>query len=239
MSDSPAVAVTDLGKRYPGRRGGVHALLDVSFEIRPGEVVALMGDNGAGKSTLLDLLCGLTEPTAGSVTVLGRSPRESVLAGDVAAMLQSGGLLPDITVGETVQLMASFFNKPDVVDDVLEVAGLTEIADRRIAVCSGGEQQRVRFALALIPDARLLILDEPTAGMDWRARAEFWERIRGMAASGRTVLYASHYADEVEDIANRIVVLSQGRLVADTPAAELSGSGAFFAKLDALIRRAS
>lgn len=236
MAEHTAVDVEGLSKHYAGRRGGIRALTDVSFTIRPGEVVALMGDNGAGKSTLLDLLCGLTEATAGTVEVLGRPPRDSVLAGEVAAMLQTGGLLPDVTVGETVRLVASFFGKTEAYDEVLELAGLTDIADRRIAICSGGEQQRVRFALALIPDARLLVLDEPTAGMDWRARAEFWDRMKQLAAAGRTLLYASHYADEVEGVADRILVLSSGRLVADIPAADLAGDGAFFSRLDALIR---
>ncbi len=231
-----AIVVENLSKRYRGRGGGVRALEDVSFRVTPGEVVALMGDNGAGKSTLLDLLCGLTDPTEGTVTVLDRPPRASVLAGEVAAMLQSGGLLPDLTVGETVRLAASFFRKSEAYEDVIDMARLGGIANRRIAVCSGGEQQRVRFALALIPDARLLVLDEPTAGMDWRARAEFWERMQQLAAEGRTLLYASHYADEVEDVAHRILVLSSGKLVADSPAGELAGPGPFFPRLDALIR---
>ena len=239
MVDPDVVVAQDLSKRYPARGGGVQALAGISFRIHPGEVVALMGDNGAGKSTLLDLVCGLAHPTRGSVTVLGRSPRDAVLAGEVASMLQTGGLLPDVTVGETLALVASLFGRPEAAGEALEVAGLASIADRRIAVCSGGEQQRVRFALAMIPDARLLVLDEPTAGMDWRARAGFWDRMKQLTARGRTLVYASHYADEVEDVAHRILVLSAGSLVADVAAEELAGPGPFFGRLDALIRGSS
>lgn len=215
------------------------ALSEVSFAIGRGEIVALMGANGAGKSTLLDLVCGLTEPTSGRLEVLGTSPRRAVLAGEVAAMLQTGGLLPDLTVAETVGLVGSFYGRPVEVDRILGAAGLTQIAGRRIAVCSGGEQQRVKFALALIPDASLLVLDEPTAGMDWQARATFWASMRELTDAGRTLLYATHYADEVQGVASRILVLDGGRLAADTPASAVgSSSTTFFAALDSLIRRA-
>lgn len=210
-----AIVTENLTKEFRQGRDGVRALEEVSFRVSPGETVALMGDNGAGKSTLLDLVCGLTTPTSGLMEVLGQPPRAAVRDGRVAAMLQTGGLLPDLTVAETVTLVASLFDRPGEVDRALQAAGLARIADRRIAACSGGEQQRVKFALAMLPDAALLVLDEPTAGMDWHARAQFWEHMRALAERGRTLVYATHYADEVLDVADRVLVLSRGRLVAD------------------------
>ncbi|AQP45143.1 hypothetical protein RPIT_10345 [Tessaracoccus flavus] len=219
-----AVTVRAVGKVFHARHSVVEALDDVTFSVARGEIVALMGANGAGKSTLLDLICGLTTPTSGDVRVFGQAPRDAVLAGRLGAMLQMGGLLPDLTVAETVRLIASFYDRPIDVDEVLRTAGVEDIAGRRIAVCSGGEQQRVKFALALLPGAPLLVLDEPTAGMDWRARSAFWERMRMLTAEGRTLLYSSHYADEVEAVADRVVVLAEGRLVADIGTDEISAA---------------
>ena len=243
----PAIRLETVSKRFPGRPDAVTAVADVSFDLPRGQVVALMGDNGAGKSTLLDLVCGLSEPSSGTVRVLGGEPRAAVRDGRVSAVLQTGGLLPDLTVGETVELVASLFGRPAAAQDALERAGLTAITGRRIAVCSGGERQRVKVAMALVPEADLLVLDEPTAGMDWGARARFWAEMRGLAARGRTLLYASHYADEVVGIADRVLVLQAGRLAADTcvdailtaggvPVSALGEAG-FFGGLSAVLDR--
>src|SRR5699024_3032622 len=146
----------------------------VDLAISPGEVVAILGPNGAGKTTALDMVLGLTEPTTGSITSFGAAPRRAVHDGRVSAVLQTGGLLHDLTARETVRMIASTFpRRHQPVEDVLHRAGLAAKADRRVSKLSGGEQQRLRFALALLPDPDLLILDEPTAGMDVAARREF------------------------------------------------------------------
>jgi ABC-2 type transport system ATP-binding protein len=207
----PAVALSGVTKRF----GAVTAVDDVSVTIRQGEVVALLGPNGAGKTTTIDLVLGLTRPSAGTVRVFGRAPADAVLAGDVSAVLQTGGLLADLTVAETVRYLASLHRDPRPAAEVLARAGLTAIADRKVGKCSGGERQRLRFAIALLPEPRLLILDEPTAGMDVEGRRDFWAAIRADAARGRTVLFATHYLDEADGYADRIVLLRDGAVVAD------------------------
>ena len=193
----------------------VRAVDGVDLTIRPGEVVAILGPNGAGKTTTLDMVLGLTDPSAGTITSFGRAPRRAVHEGRVSAVLQTGGLLRDLTARETVRMIASTFPEPRPVDEVIERSGLTGKADRLVAKLSGGEQQRLRFALALLPDPDLLILDEPTAGMDVRARREFWRTMHEDAADGRTVVFATHYLEEADNFADRIVLMTGGRVVAD------------------------
>lgn len=148
-------------------------------------------------------------------------PRRAVRAGRVSAVLQSGGLVDDLTVRETVDLMSSFHAHHQGVDEVIERAGLGELRNRRVLKCSGGEQQLLRFALALLPDPELLVLDEPTAGMEVAARREFWEVMHADAEAGRTVVFATHYLAEAEDFARRIVMVADGRVAADGTTAEL------------------
>jgi ABC-2 type transport system ATP-binding protein len=207
----PAVAVEGLTKRF----GGVTAVDGLDLVVRPGEVVAFLGPNGAGKTSTIDVLLGLTQPTRGRVSVYGTSPRDAVAHGWVSAVMQTGGLLKDLSVRETVELTASLFARTQPVDVVLERAGITGIADRRVGKCSGGEQQRLRFAMALLPDPRLLVLDEPTTGMDVEGRRAFWSAIRDDARRGRTVLFATHYLEEADTYADRIVLVARGRVVAD------------------------
>jgi ABC-2 type transport system ATP-binding protein len=198
--------------------GPVRAVAGVDLDIVAGETVALLGPNGAGKSTTIDMLLGLTRPDAGEVTVFGRSPEQAIRAGLVGAMLQSGGLISEVTVRELLVLAASLYPAPMPVDEVLERADLSELADRRTTKLSGGQTQRVRFALALVPDPELLVLDEPTAAMDVETRRRFWASMRQLAAAGRTVLFATHYLDEADQYADRVVLLAGGRVVADGPA---------------------
>ena len=214
---SPAVQLRHLTKSF----GSFTAVDGIDLNINQGEIVAFLGPNGAGKTTTLDMILGLTNPTDGDVSVLGASPRQAVDEGRVSAVLQTGGLLVDMTVRETVQLIASLFKKATPVDEVMERAGITKIAGRRVSKCSGGEQQRVRFALALLPNPDLLILDEPTAGMDVTARREFWDTMRAEAAEGRTVIFATHYLEEADSFAERIVMISEGRIVADGNTSEI------------------
>lgn len=209
---SAAVQLEDLSRRF-----GTRTVLDrLRFSVEAGSVVALMGENGAGKSTLLDLVCGLTTPSSGSIRVLGGPPAEAVRAGRVGAMLQSGGLLEDLTVGETAQL----FGRRVATAQLLDEVGLAELTDRPVRLCSGGERQRLCWALAKAPRPELFVLDEPTAGMDWLARRDFWRQVRQAARDGATVLYSSHYADEVE-LADRLVLLSGGQVVLDASPAEV------------------
>lgn len=201
--------------------GSVHAVRGVDLTVRPGEIVAFLGPNGAGKTTTIDMILGLTNPDAGSIEVFGHSARGAVARGLVSAVLQSGGLLKDLTVRETVELTASLFAEKRPVDEALERAGILNLARRKVGLCSGGEQQRLRFAMALVSDPALLILDEPTTGMDVEARRSFWNAIRADAARGRTVMFATHYLDEADEYADRIVLMRGGQIVADGSTTEI------------------
>jgi len=222
---APAIELEALVKTFRPLRGShddeVRAVDGIDLRIDPGEVVAFLGPNGAGKTTTLDMVLGLTEPTTGSVRIFGRAAREEVIAGRVSAVLQTGGLLRDLTVRETVRMIASTYAVHSPVEDVIARAGLSALANRRVSKCSGGEQQRLRFALALLPDPRLLILDEPTAGMDVTARRDFWDTMHADATAGRTVVFATHYLEEADAFADRIVLVAGGRIVADGSTAEI------------------
>lgn len=214
-SSPPCVQARGVVKTFRTRSGTVTAVDNVDLDIQQGEIVALLGSNGAGKSTFLDLVLGLQRPTAGSVQVFGRSPREAIERELVGAVLQTGGLLPDMTVRNTVRMIASTFSNPLPLEKVLTAARLHEIADRKVAKCSGGEQQRLRFAMAMLGNPQLLVLDEPTAGMDTGARYDFWDNMHAQAQAGRTIIFATHYLEEVEQFAQRIVMMSKGSIVAD------------------------
>jgi ABC-2 type transport system ATP-binding protein len=201
--------------------GAVHAVRGIDLSIAPGETVALLGPNGAGKSTTIDVLLGLLPPDRGTVSVFGLTPRQAIDAGDVGAMLQAGGLVRDLTVRELVTMMAALSPHPLDVDDVLGVTGTTRIARRRVQKLSGGEIQRVRFAIALVSDPRLLVLDEPTVGMDVEARHDFWTVMRAFSAGGKTVIFATHYLEEADAYADRVVLMANGRVVADGAATEI------------------
>ncbi|MFC8714357.1 ABC transporter ATP-binding protein [Streptomyces sp. NPDC057197] len=211
------VAFGQVTKSY----GTVRAVDGLSLALYPGETVALLGPNGAGKSTTLDLLLGLKQPDSGSLSVFGTGPREAIVAGRVGAMLQSGGLMDEVTVAELVKLACDLHPRPYKPADVLARAGVTQIADRKVNKLSGGQEQRVRFALATAGDSDLIVLDEPTTGMDVSARQAFWATMREQADQGRTVLFATHYLEEADAIADRVLVLHRGRLLADGTAAEI------------------
>ena len=201
--------------------GTVRAVDGIDLAITPGEVVAFLGPNGAGKTTTIDMLLGLANPDSGTVSVLGLDPSRAIAEGRVSAVMQSGGLLKDLTVGETVELTASFFRTTRTAQDVMSRAGIADIADRRVGKCSGGQQQRLRFALALLPDPDVIILDEPTTGMDVEGRRDFWTALRADASRGRTILFATHYLEEADAYADRIVLISHGKIVADGSAAQV------------------
>ncbi|MCX5368170.1 ABC transporter ATP-binding protein [Streptomyces sp. NBC_00015] len=214
---APVVGFDQVSKSF----GDVRAVDGLTLALRPGETVALLGPNGAGKSTTLDLLLGLKQPDSGTVRIFGTGPREAIVAGRVGAMLQSGGLMDEVTVAELVTLACGLHPKPYRVADVLARAGVTQIADRKVDKLSGGQAQRVRFALATAGDSDLIVLDEPTTGMDVTTRQAFWATMREQADQGRTVLFATHYLEEADAIADRVLVLHRGRLLADGTAAEI------------------
>ncbi len=206
-----AVAFDGVSRRF----GDTIALDDVALGIARGETVALLGPNGAGKTTAIGIMLGLLEPSAGQARTLGLAPVDAVRSGRVGAMLQSAGLPPGARVGELVDLARALYPAPSPRDAILERSGLTELVNRRSETLSGGEAQRVRFAFAIAGDPDLLFLDEPTVAMDVESRRAFWNDMRRFAAEGRTVLFATHYLDEADQVADRIVVLDRGRIVGD------------------------
>src|SRR5580704_3600906 len=217
-----AVKLTGIHKNFRQ----VRAVRGLDIQIESGEIVAILGPNGAGKTTTIDMILGLSQPTKGEVSVYDMPPRETTGRGLVSAVMQTGGLLKDLTVAETVEYTGSLFAHSQDPHEVLSRAGIAEIADRRVAKCSGGEQQRLRFALALLSDPELLVLDEPTSGMDVEGRRSFWSAIREDAEKGRTVLFATHYLEEADAYADRIVLLRHGTVVADGTAAEIKAMAA-------------
>ncbi|WP_030413948.1 ABC transporter ATP-binding protein [Streptomyces sp. NRRL S-1448] len=214
---APVVSFRQVGKSY----GAVRAVADLNLELHPGETVALLGPNGAGKSSTLDLLLGLRSPDAGTVTLFGTTPQRAIEQGRVGAMLQSGGLMEGVKVRELVKLARDLHPRGCPLDEVLATAGITEIADRMVDKLSGGQEQRVRFALATAGANDLIVLDEPTTGMDVTSRQTFWGAMREQAQQGRTVLFATHYLEEADAIADRVIVLHRGRVLADGTAAEI------------------
>lgn len=218
-----AVVVRGLRKRF----GAVRAVDGVDLEVPAGQVVALLGPNGAGKTTTVEAMLGLRVPDEGMVRLFGLEPRQALDEGAVGAVLQSGALIQGATVGELIRAVAALYRAPVPVAEVVARAGLDGLLRRRTDRLSGGQAQRVRFALALIGGPRLLVLDEPTAGLDVAARREFWASVREFVAGGpdgrgrRSVLFSTHYLEEADEMADRIVLLNAGRVVADGTAAAI------------------
>ncbi|HEX5225842.1 MAG TPA: ABC transporter ATP-binding protein [Solirubrobacteraceae bacterium] len=201
--------------------GPIEAVRGIDVSVTRGETVALLGPNGAGKSTTIDMMLGLAQPDRGSVSVFGREPSAAIAAGAVGAMLQTGSLLRDLSVRELLDMMASLYPSPMPVQEALVLTGADAFADQRTQKLSGGETQRARFAVALVSDPQLLVLDEPTAAMDVEGRRAFWETMRGFAARGRTIVFATHYLEEADAYADRAVLMAAGRIVADGPTTEI------------------
>ncbi|MEY2521840.1 MAG: type transport system ATP-binding protein [Ilumatobacteraceae bacterium] len=215
------IALRGLTKSFRGPSGPVHAVRGIDIEISAGETVALLGPNGAGKSTTIDMLLGLTKPDAGEVRLFEQSPAGAIASGAVGAMLQTGAVLSDLSVRELVDMMGSLYPRSLTADETLELAGIRDIADRKTNKLSGGQTQRVRFAVAMVSDPDLLVLDEPTVGMDVESRRQFWDTMRAFTARGKTVLFATHYLEEADANADRIVLMARGKIVADGPATEI------------------
>ncbi len=222
-ASAPVVSFDNVSKRY----GNLQAVDGLTLELRHGETVALLGPNGAGKSTSLDMLLALRKPSAGRITMFGSDPYHAVKSGRVGAMLQSGGLMPEVTVRELVTLITNVHPNPEPVEVTLKRAGVAQFADQRVDRLSGGQTQRVRFALAICGKSELIVLDEPTTAMDVETRRTFWASMKEEVAQGRTLLFATHYLEEADQAADRILVINRGRLLADgTPAEIKSRAGA-------------
>ena len=214
---TPVVSFVNVSKHY----GSLKAVDGLNLDLRPGETMALLGPNGAGKSTSLDMLLALRKPTSGKITMFGSDPYHAVKSGRVGAMLQSGGLMPEVTVRELVTLVTSLHPKPEPIDVTLKRAGIEKFADQRVDRLSGGQTQRVRFALAICGKSELIVLDEPTTAMDVETRRLFWSSMKEEVAEGRTLLFATHYLEEADQAADRILVINRGRLLADGTPAEI------------------
>src|SRR3954447_2403553 len=223
LADRTAVGVriTGLKKSFRSPTGPVHAVRGLDLEIGAGETVALLGPNGAGKSTTIDMLLGLLRPDAGTVELFGMTPEQAIAAGAVGAMLQGGGRISDLSVRELLAMVASLYPDPLAVDEVIELTRIGDLADRKTTKLSGGQTQRLRFAVGLISNPEVLVLDEPTVAMDVEARRQFWATMREFAAGGRTVVFATHYLEEADAFADRVILMAQGRVVADGPATEI------------------
>jgi ABC-2 type transport system ATP-binding protein len=186
--------------------------------------VALLGPNGAGKSTTIDMLLGLLPPDTGTVSLFGMTPAAAIEAGAIGAMLQTGSIIRDLNVRELITMMAALYPDPLGVDEVLALTGIEDLAGRRAHKLSGGQTQRVRFALALVSDPDLLVLDEPTVAMDVEGRHAFWTTMRRYATAGKTVVFATHYLEEADAYADRIILMARGEIVADGPATEIKAT---------------
>jgi ABC-2 type transport system ATP-binding protein len=212
-ADQAAIAAAGLAKSY----GSTVALAGLDLHVAAGETVALLGPNGAGKSTTIGLLLGLLHPDQGQVQVYDRPPSRAVADGLVGAVLQDAGLMPAVRVGELLAMVRGLYPRPLPPGELVTLADLEPVLTRRADRLSGGQAQRVRFAAAIAGDPQLLLLDEPTSAMDVQARRNFWAQIHRYAARGRTVLFATHYLQEADDAADRVVVIAGGRKLADGP----------------------
>ena len=217
MNENFVAQLEGVSKHY----GDVPALDDATIRVRRGEVLAVLGPNGAGKTTAVNLMLGLLRPDEGAVSLFGTSPEDVAAKVRVGAMLQISGVPPTLTVREHLTSFAAYYPSPLPVGAVIELAGLTEVADRHYGKLSGGQKQRLHFGLAMIGDPDLLFLDEPTTGLDVESRRQFWRQVRSFLTGGRTVVLTTHYMEEADALADRIVLLDHGRLLAEGSPAEI------------------
>lgn len=192
------------------------AVNDVSFSIRKGEVVAILGPNGAGKTTTISMILGLLKPTTGEITLFQQQPQEKAVRERLGTMLQEVSVIPGLKVSEILELIRSYYPHPLPINDLVNLTGLTEQdLKTRAEKLSGGQKRRLSFALALAGDPELIIFDEPTVGMDITSRNRFWHTIRNLAEQGKTIIFSTHYLQEADDTAERILLFNEGKIVAD------------------------
>ena len=221
-SSEPIAVLDNVTKKY----GSITALDGLSLVLRPGEIVALLGPNGAGKSTAVRLLLGLSTPTSGTARIFGNDPRVAATRTRIGAMLQVASVPKTLKVREHIDLFRSYYPAPLSVPEIVRIAQLQGIEDRLFLDLSGGQRQRLLFALAICGDPEVVFLDEPTVGLDIEARRGLWEQIRSLAARGKTVLMTTHYLEEADALAHRIVVINQGKVVSQGTPAEIKSRGA-------------
>jgi len=214
-----AIVVRDLRKRY----GDLEALRGIGFEIAEGEVFGLLGPNGAGKTTTVEILEGYRKRDGGDVSVLGFDPerQERPFRERIGVVLQHSESWPQITVAETLRIFAGYYRRPRDVDEVITLVGLDEKRAARVKTLSGGQKRRLDLAIALVGDPELVFMDEPTTGFDPQARRAAWEMIRGLRTLGKTILLTTHYLDEAQQLADRVAVIRDGRIIRDGTPAEL------------------
>ena len=217
VSSAAVASLAAVSKNY----GSVRALRGVNFSVRAGELVALLGPNGAGKTTAVKLLLGLMQPDAGKVRVFGGDPTHPQNRMRTGAMLQVGKVPETLRVREHIDLFSSYYTNPMPLAEVLSIAGLEKVSDRKFGDLSGGQRQRVLLALAICGNPDLLLLDEPTVGLDVEARRGLWEEIRRLVGRGKTVLLTTHYLQEADALAERIAVINQGQIIAEGTPAEI------------------
>jgi ABC-2 type transport system ATP-binding protein len=221
------ISLRGLTKTFKSPQGPVHAVRGVDIDINPGETVALLGPNGAGKSTTIDMMLGLLPPDAGDVSLFGMTAEQAIAKGAIGAMLQTGGVVQHLSVRELLTMIASLYPTPMDVDEVISLTHISDIAQRKTTKLSGGQSQRLRFAIGLINNPDLLVLDEPTVAMDVEARRDFWATMREFASLGKTVVFATHYLEEADAYADRIILMAHGLVVADGPATEIKATAGF------------
>jgi ABC-2 type transport system ATP-binding protein len=216
-----AISVRDLRKSY----GTYEALRGISFEIKEGEVFGLLGPNGAGKTTTIEILEGYRTRDGGDVEVLGFDPERagSAFRERIGVVLQHSQLWPNLTVAETHRMFAGYYERPRNVDEVIALVGLDEKRDARVKTLSGGQKRRLDLGVALVGDPDLVFLDEPTTGFDPAARRAAWDMIRSLRSLGKTILLTTHYLDEAEQLADRVAVLREGKIVTVGRPSELTG----------------
>jgi ABC-2 type transport system ATP-binding protein len=219
-SKQPVAALTNITKRY----GTTVALDGLSLALRPGEIVALLGPNGAGKSTAIKILLGLSAPTSGITRVFGSDPRAASTRTRIGAMLQATRISEMLRVREHLDLFRSYYPNPLPFPEILRIAQLQGIEDRLFGQLSGGQKQRVLFALAICGNPDLIFLDEPSVGLDIESRRALWHQIRSLSAQGKTILLTTHYLEEADFLAHRIIVINKGRVISEGTPAEIKRS---------------
>lgn len=210
MTKECLAQLSGVSKRF----GSVTALDGFDLQVRPGELLALLGPNGAGKSTAISLMLGLQQPDKGTAKLFGRSPLMLEARRDVGVMMQEAALAPELRVREQIELMASYYPDPLTVDAALDITATAALANRPYGKLSGGQKRQVQFAVAVCGRPRLLFLDEPTAGLDIQARTLMWARLRQLIHDGCSIVLTTHYLEEAESLADRVVVLAKGKMIA-------------------------